>query len=78
MKKQQQPKAIHKIVQKGVFNMALHCISGGECTGCMACRDETKVMYRCDLCGEEIYEGYMYYEAGEEIYCEDCVKYKEA
>lgn len=57
--------------------MAYHCISGGECTGCMVC-EELKVVLKCDYCGEEIYEGDTYYKAGEDNYCEYCVERREA
>lgn len=52
--------------------MALYCISGGECAGCMECMEGT-VKFKCCDCGEKIYEGDPYYKICGGIYCEDCV-----
>ncbi len=35
---------------------------------------ETRVVYHCDCCGEEIYEGEAYYDIADRIYCEGCVE----
>lgn len=33
-----------------------------------------KVVYECDECGENIYEGEMCYKLGGKIYCRECVE----
>lgn len=35
--------------------------------------DEPRVVYECDMCGCEIYEGDDYYEIGDTKLCEDCM-----
>ena len=40
--------------------MALHCIHGGECDGCMQCQSEP-MLYTCPICGAEL-------DGGDEVY----------
>ncbi len=58
--------------------MALYCVSGGECTGCGNCIGEAEAVFECVLCGNDIYEGDMYYNVAGEKFCEECVRYEEA
>lgn len=50
--------------------MAMHCIHGGECSGCMACQCE--VVKYCPECGAEDPE-YFYTSHGETIGCDECI-----
>ena len=51
--------------------MALYCVSGGECTGCGNCIGEAEAVFECVLCGNDIYEGDMYYNVAGEKFCEE-------
>ena len=58
--------------------MAQACINGGgECDGCMACRDEGPVM-SCPICGEELWdEDELHYSSvypDEIVACESCLR----
>lgn len=49
--------------------MAMTCINGGECDGCMECQAEDPVLY--DYETEPIYAGDTYYEIMGDIVSED-------
>lgn len=52
--------------------MAMVCIKGGECTGCMNCQEE-EIIY-CEKCEEDIQEGDIYYVLRGDTYCKYCVE----
>jgi hypothetical protein len=52
--------------------MSFACINGGECTGCMKCR-ESKTHLFCDWCNCEIFQGECYFEIDDENVCESCM-----
>ena len=52
--------------------MAMSCIHGGECCGCMDCRPESHPI-TCSHCGGSIYPGEGYYALEGEIWCENCI-----
>lgn len=55
--------------------MAMVCVNGvRECTGCMACLEEPKVITTCYHCGEPIHEGEDYYDIHNEVIHEDCLR----
>lgn len=56
--------------------MAMICIHGGECTGCMACQEEEKEYY-CPICGEKVFETVYVSNDGDVVGCENCVTTKE-
>lgn len=35
---------------------------------------KAKIANKCDICGEDIYEGETYYEIFDENICENCIK----
>lgn len=55
--------------------MAMICIRGGECTGCMACQEDEE--YYCPVCGEEVSETVYVSNDGEIVGCENCISTKE-
>lgn len=55
--------------------MAMICIHGGECTGCMECQEEKE--YYCPVCGEEVTERIYTSTDGEIVGCENCIIIKE-
>ena len=55
--------------------MAMTCIHGGECDGCMACQEPQE--YFCPICGEEVTETIYVSTEGDILGCENCVKVKE-
>ena len=53
--------------------MAMTCVHGGECTGCMSCQVSEEIGY-CAECGEPIEYGEDHYDIeGEKIH-EDCLR----
>ena len=52
--------------------MAMHCIHGGECDGCMACQPDPEPIY-CDICGKEVETLYKDKD-GEIVGCDNCIK----
>ena len=42
-----------------------------DCDACGAC--EQQPIFNCDQCDAPIYEGDLYYEIDNEVYCEECV-----
>ena len=38
--------------------------------------NKRKVVYECDCCGADIYEGDDYYEIEEKRYCEPCIDFR--
>jgi hypothetical protein len=52
--------------------MSFACINGGECSGCMKCRESKNHLF-CDWCGKEIFHDERYYDMGDETVCEDCI-----
>ena len=55
--------------------MAMICIHGGECTGCMECQKEDE--YYCPVCGEQVYETLYISNDGDIVGCENCITTKE-
>ena len=55
-------------ILRGENDMAMSCIYGGECDGCMKCQDDP-VMWDCY--DTEIFNGEYYYEINDEIIAED-------
>ncbi len=55
--------------------MAMICIHGGECTGCMGCQEEKE--YYCPICGEQVFETLYVSNDGDIVGCENCVTTKE-
>jgi hypothetical protein len=55
--------------------MAMICIRGGECTGCMDCREPEE--YYCPICGERVFEIVYVSTDGDVVGCENCVNTKE-
>ena len=56
--------------------MGVICKSGvKECTGCGNCIIETpeELFCHCDICGEAINYGYVYYKIQDLKICENCV-----
>ncbi len=51
--------------------MAMICIHGGECTGCMSCQEEEK--HYCPICGEEVCESVYVSNDNEIVGCENCI-----
>lgn len=37
------------------------------------CHNDKPPIYICDLCGEAIYEGDVYYDINGEVWCEECI-----
>ena len=36
--------------------------------------ERDRVIFRCDECGESIYEGDTYYRIGDSIICDECIR----
>ena len=53
--------------------MAMICIHGGECTGCMSCQKEPEPIGRCVQCGADIYPSDDHYNIEGELVCDDCL-----
>ncbi|MBO5967829.1 MAG: hypothetical protein J6S14_04950 [Clostridia bacterium] len=45
-----------------------------ECYACGQCEPKRKQIHTCFLCDEPIYEGDIYYDVGDVIYCRHCVE----
>jgi hypothetical protein len=58
--------------EKGVANMSLACVNGGECTGCMQCRESEHHLI-CNWCNHEIFQGEYYYKLDDENVCDSCM-----
>jgi predicted amidophosphoribosyltransferase len=56
--------------------MAMICIHGGECDGCMACQDDQEEYY-CPVCGEKTTEDVYVSIDGDILGCENCVTRKD-
>lgn len=51
--------------------MAMICIRGGECTGCMACHSDPEPVH-CEICGKEV--EYLYKDKdGDVVGCDNCI-----
>lgn len=73
-----QSRAIHNLQEdlqeglKGGLDVAMICVYGGECNGCMRCQQDPEPIY-CEICGEEV--EYLYKNAdGEVVGCDNCIK----
>ena len=54
--------------------MAMHCIHGGECTGCMSCEPKPKIVGYCTHCREAVYGWEEHYDMdGEVLLHSDCL-----
>ena len=58
--------------------MAVICVRGTECTGCMDCQEEAA--YRCPVCGEELaYDDKVFSTCGGDVVgCCHCIETEEA
>lgn len=52
--------------------MSFACINGGECSGCMKCRESQNHLF-CDWCNQEIFYNERYYKIDDENVCENCI-----
>lgn len=54
--------------------MAMICIHGGECDGCMNCLREPDPIGKCTQCGTDIFPGDDYYNIeGDTLLHDDCL-----
>lgn len=67
----------HTDTEEKFVDMAYHCVfnESKECDGCGRCNGE--VVFYCDSCENEIYDGETCYEICGYIYCEDCINESE-
>lgn len=54
--------------------MAMHCIHGGECTGCNRCEPKPQIVGYCAHCKEAIYAWEDHYNIeGDTLLHDDCL-----
>lgn len=54
--------------------MAMHCIHGGECNGCMSCEPKPQIVGYCAYCKEAVYGWEDHYEMeGDVLLHDDCL-----
>lgn len=57
--------------------MAMTCVNGGECDGCMQCQEYGEKKMYCPVCNKQLdYESHVYVdkESDEIIGCERCIR----